>query len=300
MQFSTSFSFLLTLSAAVAQTVNYITEPAFGQVYNLSSTLDHPTQDPFTISWNPAHISIPRVNLILRQGNIHNLNTVGFIAHDIPNTGNHFWDTAPFIGREGNWARVVTGTDYSIEIVPSSPEGTFTAADVNYSPFFTIVVNENRFSDRWGSRYLDHKENMELIVTSSFTSVHTVNSDQPTDAAVSTQSILTGVTHSTATHSGASMHTASGSVLPSGSDMAAATSTTVTVGSATHTGSGAASTLTKAKTSAKSGSATGSSTHSGTKTIATAPPLATETSGAERVATIAALVLVQFAVVLLA
>jgi len=75
---------------------------------------------PFVITWTTD--SSPTVTLTLRQGDALDLETVGTIAVNIPNTGTYTWypDSTP-----------PAGTDYALEITGSD-------GDPNYSHYFGI------------------------------------------------------------------------------------------------------------------------------------------------------------------
>src|SRR5271170_244540 len=75
---------------------------------------------PFVITWTTD--SSPTVTLTLRQGDASDLETVGTIAVNIPNTGSYTWYPEN---------TVTTGNDYALEIAGS--EG-----DPNYSHYFGI------------------------------------------------------------------------------------------------------------------------------------------------------------------
>src|SRR5271170_3177704 len=75
---------------------------------------------PFVITWTTD--SSPTVTLTLRQGDPSDLETVGTIAVNVPNTGTYTWypeSTRP------------TGTDYALEITGSD-------GNPNYSHYFGI------------------------------------------------------------------------------------------------------------------------------------------------------------------
>jgi hypothetical protein len=97
---------------------------AFASATNVITSVTSNTNltpgQPFTITWTPDSSS--SVSLILRKGEASNLNTVGSIANNIPNTGSYTWypDSA-----------LPGGTDYALEIVGSD-------GSPNYSHYFGI------------------------------------------------------------------------------------------------------------------------------------------------------------------
>jgi len=109
-------SILATASAAlfsiVAAQENPIHEPIASSVLVAGKL--------FNITWGPT--TKGTISLLLKKGLATNLDTVGTIATDIPNSGAYPW-LIP--------ADLVTGSDYAIEIISAAKE-------INYTPQFVI------------------------------------------------------------------------------------------------------------------------------------------------------------------
>jgi hypothetical protein len=118
-----SLQFLRTM-LSFAKAVIFYAFVAYASAANVITSVTASTNlvpgQPFTITWQPDSSST--ISLILRKGDASNLDTVGYIANNIPNTGTYTWypeNTLP------------GGSDYALEIL--STDGT-----PNYSHFFGI------------------------------------------------------------------------------------------------------------------------------------------------------------------
>lgn len=110
--FTAALIAISTLAATVFAAENPITYPSSTDKIRAGQTID--------IKWTPT-TSDETVTLIFRQGPEGNLNTIGPIVENCPNTGSYSW-TVP--------RNVASGKDYAIEIRYNG--------GVNYSPQFEI------------------------------------------------------------------------------------------------------------------------------------------------------------------
>lgn len=169
MQFSTLVSLASVIVSAIA--ANSFTAPLNNTVVEAGSN--------FVVRWQDTD-GVDQINLLLRQGDPNNLNTVLTIASGISNRGAVQWSVP---------STIPSGSDYAIEIQDTSD-----VKNVNYSPFFTIH-NNRTFTTTHSSTVATTSSVIESNTTTVISTTSTVAN---TTVAVSTTAASSSKSSNTA------------------------------------------------------------------------------------------------------